>query len=94
MAEFGLLDGELARLRATVDRNEADLIQDDELSVLAEDVPELKSRLGIVEEAKIPLKQRVQIAYRENTTKVSGLLLVIVFCSSILSFTLKHTKVH
>ncbi|KAL2623552.1 hypothetical protein R1flu_003757 [Riccia fluitans] len=70
VAEFGLLDAELASLRTAVDRNEAILIQDEELEDLAADIPDLKNRLGIVEEASIPLGQRMQMSLSEGLVKV------------------------
>ncbi|KAL3690632.1 hypothetical protein R1sor_004283 [Riccia sorocarpa] len=70
VAEFGLLDAELASLRTAVDRNEAILIQDEELEDLAADIPDLKNRLGIVEEASIPLGQRMQMSFSEGLVKV------------------------
>ncbi|CAI6009511.1 unnamed protein product, partial [Closterium sp. NIES-65] len=39
VAEYGLLDADLARLRTAVDRNEAILIEDEELEALAIDIP-------------------------------------------------------
>ncbi|KAG6541314.1 hypothetical protein Mapa_017367 [Marchantia paleacea] len=70
VAEFGLLDADLATLRTAVDRNEAILIQDEELEDLAVDIPDLKNRLGIVEEASIPVQQRVQMSVAEGLVKV------------------------
>lgn len=70
VAEFGLLDADLANLRACVARQEAMLIDDDELEELAADIPDLKNRLGIVEEATIPVRTRIQMAARDSVTKV------------------------
>ncbi|CAM6086556.1 unnamed protein product [Calypogeia fissa] len=70
VAEFGLYDADLAQLRTAVDRNEAILIQDEELEDLAIDIPDLKNRLGIVEEASIPVQQRLSIAVSEGFVKV------------------------
>ncbi|BBN13318.1 LETM1 and EF-hand domain-containing protein 1, mitochondrial [Marchantia polymorpha subsp. ruderalis] len=70
VAEFGLLDADLATLRTAVDRNEAILIQDEELEDLAVDIPDLKNRLGIVEEASIPVQQRMQMSMAEGLVKV------------------------
>ena len=39
VAEFGLLDADLARLRTACERSEAILIDDEELEVLATDIP-------------------------------------------------------
>eukprot|EP00850_Spirogloea_muscicola_P011755 SM000074S21665 [mRNA] locus=s74:193247:198143:+ [translate_table: standard] len=72
VAEFGLLDVDLAKLRTALDRSEAILIDDEELEVLAVDIPDLKNRLGIVEEASIPLKQRMQISAGESVKKVKS----------------------
>eukprot|EP00850_Spirogloea_muscicola_P017411 SM000149S01346 [mRNA] locus=s149:244938:249784:+ [translate_table: standard] len=72
VAEFGLLDVDLAKLRTALDRSEAILIDDEELEVLAVDIPDLKNRLGIVEEASIPLKQRLQISAGESAKKVKS----------------------
>ncbi|CAI7841265.1 unnamed protein product [Closterium sp. NIES-54] len=63
VAEYGLLDADLARLRTAVDRNEAILIEDEELEALAIDIPGRTCvlcafRLGIMEEPSVPLQQR------------------------------------
>lgn len=70
VVEFGLLDADLANLRACVARQEAMLIDDDELEELAADIPDLKDRLGIVEEASIPVRTRIQMTARDSVTKV------------------------
>eukprot|EP00271_Cylindrocystis_brebissonii_P006576 TRINITY_DN19351_c0_g1_i1.p1 TRINITY_DN19351_c0_g1~~TRINITY_DN19351_c0_g1_i1.p1 ORF type:complete len:908 (+),score=219.61 TRINITY_DN19351_c0_g1_i1:337-3060(+) len=72
MAEFGLLDADLARLRVNVDRNEAILVDDDELEVLATDIPDLKQRLGISEEASIPVGQRVALSLQDGVAKLQA----------------------
>ncbi|CAI5974161.1 unnamed protein product [Closterium sp. NIES-64] len=70
VAEYGLLDADLARLRTAVDRNEAILIEDEELEALAIDIPDLKFRLGIMEEPSVPLQQRAQMTMEEAKGKV------------------------
>ncbi|CAI5527307.1 unnamed protein product [Closterium sp. Naga37s-1] len=70
VAEYGLLDADLARLRTAVDRNEAILIEDEELEALAIDIPDLKFRLGIMEEPSVPLQQRAQMTVEEAKGKV------------------------
>lgn len=70
VAEFGLLDADLAKLRVAVDRNEVSVIQDEELEDLVADVLDLKNRLGIVEEPSIPLAQRLQLSVVEARIKL------------------------
>ncbi|GBG65146.1 hypothetical protein CBR_g49508 [Chara braunii] len=70
IAEFGMLDADLAKLRVSVDRNEAILIDDDELAQLAIDIPDFKNRLGIQQQAVIPVGQRAQMAMQEGTMKL------------------------
>lgn len=72
VAEFGLLDADLARLRISVDRREAILVDDEELEVLATDIPDLKSRLGIMEDASIPVNQRAALAFSDGVTKIQA----------------------
>jgi hypothetical protein len=50
VAEFGALDGSLARSALLVARGEAALVADDELDALVRDIADLKSRLGITED--------------------------------------------
>lgn len=44
---------------------------DDQLAVLAVDIPDLKQRLGILEEASIPLAQRLSLTAQESRAKLS-----------------------
>ena len=46
-AEFGKMDAQLRKLVSLVDRKEVFLIEDEVLAQLAEDIPDMKSRLGI-----------------------------------------------
>mgnify|MGYP002032761861 CR=1 FL=1 len=47
VAEFGKMDAQLRKLVSLVDRKEVFLIEDEVLAQLAEDIPDMKSRLGI-----------------------------------------------
>lgn len=47
IAEFGLLDGELASLLEAVREGHAARLDDDNLARLAVDIPDLRNRLGI-----------------------------------------------
>jgi len=49
VAEFGKMDAQLRKLVSLVDRKEVFLIEDEVLAQLAEDIPDMKSRLGIQE---------------------------------------------
>ena len=47
MAEFGLLDQQLASLAAAIEESQALLITEDELIPVASEIPDMRSRLGI-----------------------------------------------
>ena len=47
VAEFGLLDQQLANLAAAVDQSQAILITEEELIPVASEIPDLLTRLGI-----------------------------------------------
>ncbi len=47
MAEFELLDGQLASLCVAVDSQQAILINEDDLEAVATEIPDMRSRLGI-----------------------------------------------
>lgn len=47
MAEFGLLDQQLASLGAAVQQDQAMLITQEELIPVASEIPDMRSRLGI-----------------------------------------------
>lgn len=47
VAEFGLLDQQLAHLAAAVDQSSATLITEEELIPVASEIPDLLTRLGI-----------------------------------------------
>lgn len=47
IAEFGLLDNELASLMEAVDNGQAVRLDDSDLARLAVDIPDLRNRLGI-----------------------------------------------
>lgn len=47
MAEFSLLDGPIAALAEAVEEGNAGLINEEELSRLAVEIPDLRTRLGI-----------------------------------------------
>lgn len=47
MAEFGLLDQQLANLAAAVEQSSAILITEEELIPVASEIPDLLMRLGI-----------------------------------------------
>ena len=47
VAEFGLLDQQLAHLAAAIEQNHAILITEEELIPVASEIPDMRSRLGI-----------------------------------------------
>lgn len=47
VAEFGLLDQQLASLGAAVQQDQAMLISEEELIPVASEIPDMRSRLGI-----------------------------------------------
>jgi len=47
VAEFGLLDQQLASLAAAIEESHAILITEDELIPVASEIPDMRSRLGI-----------------------------------------------
>ena len=47
VAEFGLLDQQLASLGAAVQQDQAILITEEELIPVASEIPDMRSRLGI-----------------------------------------------
>ena len=47
VAEFGLLDQQLANLGAAVQQDHAMLITEEELIPVASEIPDMRSRLGI-----------------------------------------------
>ena len=47
VAEFGLLDQQLASLAAAIEESHAILITEDELVPVASEIPDMRSRLGI-----------------------------------------------
>lgn len=47
IAEFGLLDKQLAALQEAIDEGQARLLDEDQLDGLALDIPDLRARLGI-----------------------------------------------
>jgi hypothetical protein len=59
VAEFGVMDAELRKLVSAVDRGAPDLIDDDALTELATDIPDLKSRLGIADEGLTSLSPEI-----------------------------------
>ena len=50
VAEFGAMDASLRKLVSAVDAGEGDLISDEDLTTLATDIPDLKSRLGVADD--------------------------------------------
>lgn len=50
VAEFGAMDRSLRKLVSLVDRGASERINDEDLTVLATDIPDLKSRLGIADD--------------------------------------------
>jgi len=78
VAEFGSLDARLAQLTQAVDNEEAIVIDDEYLAVLATDVPDLKTRLGILDDPTAPVMevstQRLRRSLGEGRQKlVEGL---------------------
>ena len=57
--EFGAMDASLRKLVSTVDRGASELISDEDLTELATDIPDLKSRLGIADEGMGTLSPEV-----------------------------------
>lgn len=59
VAEFGAMDSSLRKLVSMVDRGAPELINDDVLTELATDIPDLKSRLGIADDGLASLSLEV-----------------------------------
>jgi len=74
VAEFGLLDARLSQLAVAVDDDEAIVIDDDYLAALATDIPDLKVRLGLLDDPTAPALdvswQRVRRQFEEGKSKV------------------------
>ena len=73
-AEFGAMDRSLSKLVSAVDRGAAEFISDEDLTVLATDIPDLKSRLGIADDGLTSLSpevigERVGQSMRESVDK-------------------------
>ncbi len=47
VAEFGLLDQQLATLAAAIEQSQATLITEEEIIPVASEIPDMRSRLGI-----------------------------------------------
>ena len=47
VAEFGLIDQQLANLAAAIEESQATLITEDELIPVASEIPDMRMRLGI-----------------------------------------------
>lgn len=55
VAEFGVMDLSLRRLISLVDREEVELIDDEDLSRLAMEIPDMKLRLAVKDEANVSM---------------------------------------
>eukprot|EP00898_Chlorokybus_atmophyticus_P004446 jgi/Chlat1/5001/Chrsp32S04977 len=71
VVEFGILERRVDTLSAIVERGEAYLVDDDVLAALASDVPDLKNRLGIMDESTaVDFQTRTAMSIRESVQKV------------------------
>ncbi|KAK9821246.1 hypothetical protein WJX74_000565 [Apatococcus lobatus] len=74
VAEFELLDGQLANLCMAVDSQEAILINEDDLESVATEIPDMRSRLGIGDTTVFVRTGfsllRLQLAVNQNAAKV------------------------
>ena len=83
VAEFGVMDLSLRRLISLVDRQQSQLIDDEDLSKLAMDIPDMKSRLAISDEPNVALsldmmRERMTLTVNEavETIREAGTFLV------------------
>jgi hypothetical protein len=83
VAEFGVMDLSLRRLISLVDRQQSQLIDDEALSKLAMEIPDMKSRLAISDEPNVAMsldmmRERMSLTVNESveTIREAGTFLV------------------
>eukprot|EP00899_Mesostigma_viride_P012206 jgi/Mesvir1/20987/Mv08050-RA.2 len=71
LAEFGILERQLEKQARLVDADQAIVVDDNVLNALAADIPDLKSRLNIMDEttASRDWKQSIMLSYQESAQK-------------------------